>query len=87
MPMMRLTTIARLIDLKVEPFLIATSLVAWVAQRMVRRVCPDCGRLLEAPLSEQLAYEKATGEKEQSSNTVLVVSLAHIPLSWPNRYF
>ena len=57
------TTIARLIDLKVEPFLIATSLVGVVAQRMVRRVCPDCGRLLEAPLSEQLAYEKATGEK------------------------
>jgi len=57
------TTIARLIDLKVEPFLIATSVIGVVAQRMVRRVCPDCGRLLEAPLSEQLAYEKATGEK------------------------
>jgi general secretion pathway protein E len=57
------TTIARLIDLKVEPFLIATSVIGVVAQRMVRRVCPDCGRLLEAPLSEQMAYEKATGEK------------------------
>ena len=62
------TTIARLIDLKVEPFLIATSLVGVVAQRMVRRVCPDCGRLLEAPLSEQLAYEKATGEKRTEFN-------------------
>ena len=57
------TTIARLVDLKVEPFLIATSLVGVVAQRMVRRVCPDCGRLMEAPLAEQLAYEKAIGEK------------------------
>jgi general secretion pathway protein E len=57
------TTIARLTDLKVEPFLIATSLLGVVAQRMVRRVCPDCGRLMEATLVEQIAYEKATGEK------------------------
>jgi general secretion pathway protein E len=57
------TTVARLIDLKVEPFLIATSVIGVVAQRMVRRVCPDCGRPMEAPLVEQIAYEKATGEK------------------------
>ncbi len=57
------TTIARLIDLKVEPFLIASSVIGVVAQRMVRRVCPDCGRLMEVPLVEQIAYEKATGVK------------------------
>jgi general secretion pathway protein E len=58
------TTIARLIDLKVEQFLIASSVIGVVAQRMVRRVCPDCGRLMEVPLVEQIAYEKATGEKK-----------------------
>jgi general secretion pathway protein E len=57
------TTVARLIDLKVEPFLIATSLLGVVAQRMVRRVCPDCGRLMEATLVEQIAYERTLGEK------------------------
>ena len=57
------TTIARLIDLKVEPFLIASSVIGVVAQRMVRIICRDCGRLMEAPLVEQIAYEKATGEK------------------------
>jgi general secretion pathway protein E len=57
------TTIARLIDLKVEPFLIASSVIGVVAQRMVRLVCPDCGRAMEAPFAEQVAYEKATGEK------------------------
>ena len=57
------STIARLVDLKVEPFLIATCLIGVAAQRMVRRVCPDCGRMMEAPLVEQMAYEKATGEK------------------------
>jgi general secretion pathway protein E len=30
---------------------------------MVRRVCPDCRRLIEAPAVEQIAYEKEMGEK------------------------
>jgi general secretion pathway protein E len=55
--------LARLLDLKVEPFLIASAIVGVVAQRMVRRVCPDCGRLIDAPLIEQMAYEKEMGEK------------------------
>jgi general secretion pathway protein E len=59
------TTIARLIDLKVEPFLIASSVIGVVAQRMVRRVCSECGRPMEVPLVEQIAYEKATGEKKK----------------------
>ncbi|MBE9482764.1 MAG: Flp pilus assembly complex ATPase component TadA [Chloroflexi bacterium] len=56
--------LSRLLDLKVEPFLIASAVIGVVAQRMVRRVCPDCGRLIEAPLVEQMAYEKAMGEKK-----------------------
>ena len=56
--------LSRLLDLRVEPFLIASSVIGIIAQRMVRRVCPDCGRLLEAPLVEQMAYEKEMGEKE-----------------------
>ncbi len=34
--------IARLLDLDVEPFLLASSLTAVLAQRLVRRVCPRC---------------------------------------------
>ena len=58
------TTIARLVDLKVERFLIASSVIGVVAQRMVRLVCPDCGKMMEATLPEQIAYEKAIGEKQ-----------------------
>jgi general secretion pathway protein E len=58
------SVLTRLIDLKVEPFLVASAIVGVVAQRMVRRVCPDCGRLIEAPLVEQMAYEKEMGEKQ-----------------------
>ncbi|WP_099352105.1 GspE/PulE family protein [Fredinandcohnia onubensis] len=37
-----LGTITRLIDMGVEPFLVASSLTGVVAQRLVRRVCRDC---------------------------------------------
>jgi general secretion pathway protein E len=54
----------RLIDLGVEPYLIASSIIGIVAQRMVRRICPDCTQLIDAPLVEQLAYEREMGEKK-----------------------
>ena len=53
----------RLIDLGVEPYLIASAVIGIVAQRMVRRICPDCMQEIEAPLVEQMAYEKEIGEK------------------------
>jgi general secretion pathway protein E len=34
--------ITRLIDLGVEPYLVSSSLIAVMAQRLVRKVCPDC---------------------------------------------
>jgi general secretion pathway protein E len=55
--------VSRLIDLKVEPFLIASAVIGVIGQRMVRRVCRDCGHPIEAPLIEQMAYEKEMGEK------------------------
>ena len=36
--------VARLIDLGAKPYLLAATLRAVVAQRLVRRVCPDCAR-------------------------------------------
>ena len=58
------SVLPRLVDLKVEPFLVASAVIGIVAQRMVRRICPDCGHLTEAPLVEQMAYEKEIGERE-----------------------
>jgi general secretion pathway protein E len=34
--------IIRLVEMGIEPFLVASSLTAILAQRLVRRVCPDC---------------------------------------------
>ncbi len=37
------SAIARLIDMGVEPFLVASSVIGVLAQRLVRRACKDCG--------------------------------------------
>lgn len=34
--------VTRLLDFGVEPYLVSSSLIAVMAQRLVRRVCPDC---------------------------------------------
>ncbi len=58
----------RLIDLGVEPFLIASAVIGILAQRMVRRTCPDCQQVIEAPMVERVAYEKETGEQRTKFN-------------------
>jgi len=57
------STILRMIDLGVEPFLITSALIGIVAQRMVRRVCPYCSRPTEVSEEERLAYEEELNEK------------------------
>jgi len=42
-------TISRLMNMGIEPFLVATSVHMIVAQRLVRRVCKDCGEVLDLP--------------------------------------
>jgi len=37
-----LGAVPRLIDMKVEPFLLASTLIMVAAQRLVRKICPDC---------------------------------------------
>jgi general secretion pathway protein E len=53
----------RLIELGVEPFMICSAVNGIVAQRMVRRVCHQCARKVAAPLVEQIAYQRETGEE------------------------
>jgi general secretion pathway protein E len=45
--------VTRLVDMGVEPFLVASSLTAILAQRLVRRVCTDC-RVAYEPTDEEL---------------------------------
>src|SRR6201982_3326424 len=46
------SAVARLVDIGVQPFLVASSLRAVMAQRLVRRVCPHCKQPAELTESE-----------------------------------
>lgn len=43
------STMTRLLDMGVEPFLVSSAVVMVVAQRLVRRICPDCKEPVEVP--------------------------------------
>ena len=55
----------RLLDLGIEPFLVASALIGTVAQRMLRRVCLDCAHDVKVSKLEQVAYEKEIGEHRE----------------------
>lgn len=57
------STIYRMVDLGVEPFLISSAVIGVVAQRMVRRVCPYCSRPSEVSPDERISYEEELNEK------------------------
>jgi type IV pilus assembly protein PilB len=50
--------IPRLIDLKVESFLLPASLNLMLAQRLISRVCPDCKKAEKAPADIQAILRK-----------------------------
>ncbi|MFT8708633.1 MAG: ATPase, T2SS/T4P/T4SS family [Sporolactobacillus sp.] len=53
------TTIYRLIDMGVDPFLVSAALTGVVAQRLVRRVCKDCAQSAEPTPIERGLFAKA----------------------------
>ncbi|PIS09730.1 MAG: type II secretion system protein GspE [Bdellovibrio sp. CG10_big_fil_rev_8_21_14_0_10_47_8] len=57
----------RLIDIGAEPFLIATSIIGIVAQRLVRILCPHCKARYE-PTDFQLTTLGITREQAKNSN-------------------
>ncbi len=43
------TTVTRLTDMGIEPFLVGSSLILVVAQRLIRKLCPNCKRPHDIP--------------------------------------
>lgn len=50
--------VTRLVDMGMEPYLLASSVQAFIAQRLVRTICPDC--------KEKVALKDVMKEKEES---------------------
>ena len=57
-----LSAFTRLIDMGVEPFLVASSVRAVMAQRLVRRLCPDCRQPHDPPHAVKLKCEELRGQ-------------------------
>src|SRR5438876_10777939 len=57
-------TIFRLLDLNVEPYLVASGLQMVLAQRLVRKLCPAC-KIASKPSPDQLARMGKAGEGVQ----------------------
>ncbi|MEJ6579361.1 MAG: GspE/PulE family protein [Akkermansiaceae bacterium] len=46
--------ISRLVDMGVEPFLVAAAVRAFLAQRLVRRLCKNCKVPIEVPMTQRI---------------------------------
>lgn len=55
------SAIARLLDLGIDPFLLSTSLIGTMSQRLVRRLCPHCRREEPPTADETEMMEKHFG--------------------------
>ncbi|MBN2312299.1 MAG: Flp pilus assembly complex ATPase component TadA [Sedimentisphaerales bacterium] len=56
--------VTRLLDLGVAPYLVGASLIAVLAQRLVRKICANCKTEYEPPVSLRKLVEKAGGKVE-----------------------
>ncbi len=61
------STINRLLNMGIEPFLVASSVVMILAQRLVRRVCKDCKEVEKIPVPTLV---KAGMSEEDAKNAV-----------------
>ncbi len=56
------SAITRLTDIGIEPYIIASALVGIVAQRLVRRLCPNCRQLYTPPADTLRALNMTEGD-------------------------
>jgi type IV pilus assembly protein PilB len=57
--------VTRLLDLNIAPYLVSASLIAVLAQRLVRKICPKCKTEYEPPSSIRKIVEKVGGKFDE----------------------
>jgi len=61
-----ISTALRLLDMGVEPYMVAASLRAIVSQRLVRRICESCAEPYELPAAQMAIVRAEAGDKADS---------------------
>lgn len=58
-------TVARILDMGIEGFLLSSSLIGIVSQRLVRRLCPNCRQpyILDKEMAERLEIPEQAGQQ------------------------
>jgi len=64
------STISRLMNMGIEPFLVATSVNLICAQRLVRRICQNCKEALDVPV--QALLDAGYSEEESATTKIYV---------------
>ncbi|MDY6916622.1 MAG: ATPase, T2SS/T4P/T4SS family [Chloroflexota bacterium] len=55
--------IVRLLDFGVEPYLVTSAVIAALSQRLMRKVCPRCTEMKQAPVVQAMAYQDEMEEE------------------------
>lgn len=59
------SSVIRLVDMGIEPFLISSSIIGVIAQRLVRKICPKCKKEIKiTPDIEKILNENEIGNNE-----------------------
>jgi type IV pilus assembly protein PilB len=61
-----ISALYRLIDMGIEPFLMASSLVGVVGQRLVRKICPSCVTVYQPTAVEREWYDRIGGTPKET---------------------
>lgn len=72
-----LTTIERLLDMKVERYLLGTALTGIISQKLVKRLCPDCKEKRATTSYEQKLFRKHLGKDVKEIYTAHGCSKCH----------
>ena len=70
--------VSRLLEMGVEDYLLASSLLGVLAQRLVRRICPECRRPVEGMLADQAELKSFFSDGKNGERTE--DTLANAPL-------
>lgn len=62
--------VARLLDMGIEPFLVASSVLVFIAQRLVRQFCPDCKEEIPLPSANITSAKTLELYKAHNINTI-----------------